>query len=387
MKIKILYLEACDFEKYPLGGTLSFSKQFLRNINHEIFLVGLGDEKKMVGKWQMKTIEDKDFKIYSIGTVSQVKKSFLPKRLKTYFLLKKHIKKLNKIECDLVFTQTPQFVFLISRFNWNKLSFCFAGLGNSVALSRFKILRIFGRVYEKTLFKHLKRSFDLILAAADQEEIVSKSLKYKLGAKKIISFPTRYDENVFFIKNQIKTREKLGYSLNSKIIVTTGRLSYIKGWKDIIDSYRIAKIREPNLKLIFVGDGEDKIKIQNYAPKEIGLEEIILTGRKSHKEICNILNASDLFIMMSLVEGWPTSMVEALACGKNIVSTNIGGSSEMIINNVNGIIVKDRDCKNFANAIIKALNFINPNPKSLEKAKKYKSSNLQSEFNRLLNDI
>ncbi|MCK0178776.1 glycosyltransferase family 4 protein [Flavobacteriaceae bacterium S0862] len=387
MQKKIFYFEACDFESYPLGGTLSFSKQFIKNIKEEIFLIGLGEQGDKVGDWQDKSINGRTFRFFPIGIVSDVKKTFLPKRLYTYLLLRKHIEKLNQEKMDLVFTQTPQFIFLISKYNWNKVSFCFAGLGNSVGLSRFKLLRVFGGVYERKLFRHIKKSCDLILAAADQEEINRKSLKYNLLEKKIISFPTRFDSEIFYTKNTVVAKEELGYSEHEKIIVTTGRLSYIKGWKDMIDSFRIAKTQESTLKLIFVGDGEDKNKIINYAAEEISKKEIILFGRRSQEEICTILNAADLFIMFSFVEGWPTSMVEALACGKNIVSSKIGGSMEMISNKENGIIVHERDCNKFAEAIIEVLNYDNPNPKSLEIAKKYSAYNLDYDLKKLLINI
>ena len=170
-----------------------------------------------------------------------------------------------------------------------------------------------------------------------------------------------------------------------KIIITTGRLAQIKGWKDLIDSFRIAKIEVPNLTLFFVGDGEDKDSILHYASTEIKNNEIILFGRKNHKEISKLLNAADLFIMTSYVEGWPTSMVEALACGKNIVSSNIGGSYDMIINEENGVIVEQRSPKKFSEAILKALKLPNPNKHSLKIARKYSSSTLNKDFKTVLN--
>lgn len=390
LKRKILYIEACDFENYPLGGTLSFSKHFIKNIKDDFYLVGLGKQPNKIGKWETKQIDNRTFKFYSIGIISDVEKTILPKRIYTYFLLKKHINKIHKEKSDiinLVFTQTPQFVFLISKFKWNFFSFCFAGLGNSVGLSRFKLLRVFGGAYEKALFRQLKKTCNLILAAADEEEINKKSLKYNLEEKKIYSFPTRFDDKTFYLKENKGLRQDLGLPLNSKIIVTTGRLSYIKGWKDLIDSFRIAKSLNKKLRLIFVGDGEDKKKIINYAPKEISENEIVLLGRKTHEQIASILNEADLFVMLSFSEGWPTSMVEALACGKNIVSTRIGGATEMISQRINGIIVNERNSLKFSEAIIEALNYNNPNPRSLEIAKKFSASTLDIDFKNLLANV
>ncbi len=73
--------------------------------------------------------------------------------------------------------------------------------------------------------------------------------------------------------------------------------------------------------------------------------------------------------MGSLVEGWPTSMVEALGCGKPIVTTQISGANEMIVENSNGYIALDRNVEAFSRLLIKALNLSNPNPVSIQKSK------------------
>ena len=87
--------------------------------------------------------------------------------------------------------------------------------------------------------------------------------------------------------------------------------------------------------------------------------------------------------MTSIIEGWPTSMVEALACGKNIVSSNISGAYDMIIPNINGLIVKERSAVNFSKAINTVLEYTNPSEKSIELSKKYATSFLNSEFKKI----
>ena len=92
------------------------------------------------------------------------------------------------------------------------------------------------------------------------------------------------------------------------------------------------------------------------------------THRKlSHVGQVSILNAADLFVMGSLVEGWPTAMVEAIACGKNIVSTDVSGVREMIEDKGNGYIVSVRNAKLFADKISQGLNLPDPNKISFSK--------------------
>jgi len=88
--------------------------------------------------------------------------------------------------------------------------------------------------------------------------------------------------------------------------------------------------------------------------------------------------------MGSHIEGWPTSMVEALACGKNIISTNVSGAKDMIYEKKNGFIVFERDPILYAKAMENGLELNNPNTFSLQKAKQYASSNLNFDFNNFL---
>ncbi|WP_170178393.1 glycosyltransferase [Flammeovirga pectinis] len=90
------------------------------------------------------------------------------------------------------------------------------------------------------------------------------------------------------------------------------------------------------------------MNIKEYFKDEIQNKRIILLGRKSQIEISHFLNISDLLIMESLTEGFPTSMVEAIGCGKNVVTTNVSGAKYMVVNGKNGYIVKARDPQVFA---------------------------------------
>jgi len=230
----------------------------VKNLDYEFALVGLSSNSEPKGVWFDKEIESKKVKYFSIATIDEVANSKLPKRLYTYLKLKKYISILNQEKVDLVFTQSPQFVFLIEKFNWNKFYYCFAGLENSVGNSKFLALRVFGELYEKKLFGILKAKCDLIFAAADSKSIEKKIRKYNLNKRQIVSFPTRFDENVFHLKSQSDLRNKYKFSEKTKIILTTGRLSHVKGWKLLVDSFRILNKKLEDSLFVFIGDGEDR---------------------------------------------------------------------------------------------------------------------------------
>lgn len=76
-------------------------------------------------------------------------------------------------------------------------------------------------------------------------------------------------------------------------------------------------------------------------------------------------------------------MLEALACGKPIISTNVSGAKEMIINRENGFIVKDRNPNTFAKYIKKTNELKNSQETSLNIVKKYALNNLKKDLDNL----
>jgi glycosyltransferase involved in cell wall biosynthesis len=386
--LKYLHFEACDFENFPMGGTLTFAKQIISMLPEEVGLVGFVSDSEPVGKWISKTINNRVYRIYGICSIGEISKSKLPKRLYSYLKLKKNIKNIYNNGVRNIFTQTPQFVFVLSKYNWENFCFYFAGLGNSVSLSKYKFLRIFGQLYEKKLFADLKTSATRVLAASDYQTIQLINTKYTLPSNFITQFPTRYDNMIFKVIDQQICRKQLDINQYTKVFITTGRLSYIKGWQFLLDAFKKVDENISDSILIFLGDGEEFEKIENYILTIFDKNQVILAGRKPAEQVAIYLNAADVFILGSYVEGWPTSMVEALACGKPIVSTDVSGAKEMIIENQNGFVLKERDVKKFSKLMIKALSLSNPNDISIKNSLKYSLNNLKNDFEKVwLNEI
>ncbi|MBN1185171.1 MAG: glycosyltransferase family 4 protein [Bacteroidales bacterium] len=377
---KVTYFEACDFDSFPLGGTLTFAKQLISCFPGAFNLVGFVNYNEPVGQWFLRDINGVKFTYYGICSVEDIRKKKIPKRLYSYWALKLNMNMILGKHISYVFTQTPQFVFVLGKYSWERFCFLFAGLGNSVEISRFKYLRFLGGIYEKKLFKYLKNSAYKVLAASDIYRVELVLSKYRLPVDFITPFPTRFDNNVFKLMNLKKCRAKHNLSEKEKIFISTGRLSYIKGWRLMIDSFRMVTREIPNSLFIFLGEGEDKEIIEKYCREEILGRRIILCGRKTPEEVASYLNASDVFVMGSLEEGWPTSMVEALACGKVIVSTEVSGARDMIEENINGYIALKRNPEELSRLLIKALGLPNPNPASVQKSKKYSIETLREDF-------
>ncbi|MEH6949462.1 glycosyltransferase [Bacillus sp. JJ634] len=170
-------------------------------------------------------------------------------------------------------------------------------------------------------------------------------------------------------------------------IVHVGSFKEAKNHKGLIESFRIVHNRYPNtvLKLIGSGELEDAIKDK---VKQLGLEDsVIFLGLKSN--VYSYLNEADIFILPSLWEGMPISLIEAMATGLPIVATRVGGIPDMIEDNINGLLVntntedisealhkliKDKDLRQrLGNAAKSTAKFFSAQDMAEEYAKLYKN--------------
>lgn len=382
MHKKIILFDNCDFESFPIGGTLTFARQLIKSIPSEnILLVGITTQNIKVGEWTNIELNGTVYNFFPIMKVrSGNKRPLIPLRLSSFFALLRYLIKIRKKGSAYIFTQTPQFLFALNLYRWKSICFNFAGVGNAVALSRYKGLRFLGDLYEKSLFKILRKEGIRVLAAADSNAInvLVKRSKGLLDKKVIRPFPTRYDDNIFYAKDKLSSRVLLGLPLGKKIFVSVGRLSWVKGWDLLIDVMRLQKTE--NCLLILVGDGEERFKIEKVGKEMIEKDFLKITGYVSPDQVSLYLNSADLVLVGSHEEGWPTCIVEALACGKAVVSTDVSGAKELIKDGINGFVVSGRNPTLYNNAITKALELKDCSNYSFEISQKYSIKNLFSEL-------
>lgn len=199
-----------------------------------------------------------------------------------------------------------------------------------------------------------------VLSEADKVITVSHFLAEKLSAlgvssKKLHVIPNGYDENLFKPLPSNAMRKKLGLPLNKRILLSVGNLVDVKGHTYLVDAMRFVLKKQTGVLLVIVGAGALHEKLQKRI-NVLGLNgKILLVGRKPHNEIPMWMNASDLFVLPSLGEGFPTVVPEAMACGKPVIGTCVGGVQEAVANESVGILVNPKDPEMLAHAILEAL--------------------------------
>lgn len=178
--------------------------------------------------------------------------------------------------------------------------------------------------------------------------------------KNIKIIPMGVDLNAFSQKNINKNlREKLG--IKKEFILSVGRLVEKKGMKYLIMAIEYVIKEFPDAKLIIVGGGPERKSLENLA-KELKLQNnVIFMGSVENKYLPEFYATADLFVGPSIVtksgdtEGLGIVFLEALASGTCVIGSNVGGIKDIIEHNKTGLLVRQKDPKQLANAIIKLL--------------------------------
>lgn len=136
-------------------------------------------------------------------------------------------------------------------------------------------------------------------------------------------------------------------NIKGKKICYIGRLSKVKGVDFLIKAF--AKIKEDNITLIIVGNGDERNNLISLA-KQLHVEDKV--HFLGYKPASSIIPFTDVMVLPSFSEGSPHVILEALVCKKPIVATNVGSIPEMISNH----LVNPGNADELAIAIKKALN-------------------------------
>ena len=145
-------------------------------------------------------------------------------------------------------------------------------------------------------------------------------------------------------------RKELGLSKDDILIGNIAAFTPQKGHIFFLESIPLVLNKYPNAKFVFVGDGFLRSEIENKIEELNIVENVILTGFRT--DIPDILNSLDIFALSSNNEGMAWVILEAMAMKKAIVTTNVSGISESIIEGETGLVTEYNDNKGFADSII-----------------------------------
>ncbi len=145
------------------------------------------------------------------------------------------------------------------------------------------------------------------------------------------------------------------FSDEALVIGAVGRLDPVKDHLNLVSAFSkmIEAHPEADVRLVIVGDGELGPKIAQKIENE-GISHLCwLAGQR--KDVAEILKCLDIFVLCSLAEGISNTLLEAMASALPLVVTDVGGNSELVENNENGLVVTPGDSDALANALCKFL--------------------------------
>lgn len=128
---------------------------------------------------------------------------------------------------------------------------------------------------------------------------------------------------------------------DSIVIGTVGRLEEVKDQPNLLEAFiallKSAEVIDKDIKLMLVGDGSLREKLQQRAEAAGIQDKVWLTGARD--DVPELMNLMTLFVLPSLAEGISNTILEAMACGLPVIASNVGGNAELVINNETGFIV------------------------------------------------
>ena len=151
-------------------------------------------------------------------------------------------------------------------------------------------------------------------------------------------------------------RHKNNISSNSIIITLLAGITGQKGHDTAVEAFSKIKNKysDIDIKLVFAGKDFINGEIEILAKKNEVTKDIFFLGFCDPNQVRHILDTTDIFILPSMQEGLPTVVLEAMSYGLPVIATDVGGTSELIINGKTGFLIKPSD----VDSLIKRLSIL-----------------------------
>lgn len=175
------------------------------------------------------------------------------------------------------------------------------------------------------------------------EEIRGNLIKRGVPSDKVVCVVSRCDTDRFnpskYKEGREALRKQLGYNGDNTVIEFTGRVVAYRDLESDILALKEAIKSNGNIRLLVIGDGDDKPRLENIT-KENGLSDYVtFYGRVPYELVPKMLSLADVFISTPTNEAIARSVLEAMAMELTVIATRVGGTGEAITSGENGMLV------------------------------------------------
>lgn len=257
--------------------------------------------------------------------------NILSKTLKSYkrIIKYKKFKKNNEIDITYSFGNTANIVNIFSGYSDYKIS-SVRGFGNLKLTDN----TLKGFIY-RNLTKYTLKKSDLIISVSEKIKYVLQE-RFNIDSKKVEVIYNGYNvDEIEMLSNQDISLEEESWIQGKFVYISMGTYRVEKGYENLLNSF--AEVNKSNLNtgLIIIGKGseKEKSKLENLIQK-LGLnDQVLLTGFTNNPY--KYLAKSNCFVLSSRTEGFPNAMVEAMACGLPVISTDCNTGPREILSEQN----------------------------------------------------
>jgi glycosyltransferase involved in cell wall biosynthesis len=152
-----------------------------------------------------------------------------------------------------------------------------------------------------------------------------------VSAARVLQVPNFVDAAAFTDlpeRTKVQLRSELGIPADALVVGCIARLAEVKDHATLLRAMQLLAARSPDVHLVLVGDGELRVTLETLA-SDLGIRDRVhFAGARDNEP--NLHHLFDISTLASVSEGFPNSLVEAMAAGRPVVATNVGGNADAV---------------------------------------------------------
>jgi L-malate glycosyltransferase len=232
---------------------------------------------------------------------------------------------------------------LLMTYNWGATDAIWlgrlAGISNIVHHEHgFSVEESTSLVWRRDLIRYIvyRLASKIIVVSHELEEILLN--RFRLSESLITRIPNGIDTCLYSPNEDEREqmRKSLGYQGADVVIGFSGRLDPIKNLDLILDIFQYSNPRDYPFRLLVVGDGPDRTRLEGRCHSAGIASYVKFVGQRTH--VCPYLQAMDVFLLTSVREQMPLTVLEAMAVGIPVIATRVGDLPYIIDDGIDGFI-------------------------------------------------